>query len=167
MLLGAYLTYNVRNTLGPAVLCSRSLGWPCSATALVGAVVERLVLRRMVGQPVFAVIMITIGLLFIIEQVDHVDLGLRRAATSATRGASRRSRSATSFIARADLWTLAHRRRSCSPAFFAFFRFTRLGVAMRATALDQEAALAQGISARTGLRAVVGDRRRASPRWPA
>src|SRR5919106_1232585 len=33
-----------------------------------GAGVERVVLRRMVGEPVFAVIMITIGLLFIIEQ---------------------------------------------------------------------------------------------------
>ncbi len=34
-------------------------------------------------------------------------------------------------------------------AFFALFQLTKLGVAMRATALDQEAALAQGISART------------------
>jgi branched-chain amino acid transport system permease protein len=33
-------------------------------------------------------------------------------------------------------------------AFFLFFRFSRLGIAMRATASDQEAALAQGISAR-------------------
>src|ERR687896_481594 len=32
--------------------------------------------------------------------------------------------------------------------FFAFDRYTRYGLAMRATALDQEAALAQGISAR-------------------
>ena len=32
--------------------------------------------------------------------------------------------------------------------FFAFFRYSSLGLAMRATALDQEAALAQGISAR-------------------
>jgi branched-chain amino acid transport system permease protein len=32
--------------------------------------------------------------------------------------------------------------------FFLFFRYSRVGVAMRATALDQEAAVAQGISAR-------------------
>ena len=30
-------------------------------------------------------------------------------------------------------------------ALFAFFRFTRIGLAMRATALDQEAAMAQGV----------------------
>ena len=38
---------------------------------------------------------------------------------------------------------------------------------MRATALDQEAALAQGISARRVFAAVVGHRRRRRPRWPA
>jgi branched-chain amino acid transport system permease protein len=33
-------------------------------------------------------------------------------------------------------------------AFFTFFRYTKYGVAMRATAADQEAALAQGIDVR-------------------
>ncbi len=33
-------------------------------------------------------------------------------------------------------------------AFFAFFRYTKYGVAMRATAVDSEAALAQGINVR-------------------
>ena len=43
--------------------------------------------------------------------------------------------------------------------FFAFFRYSKLGVAMRATAFDQEAALAQGISARRVFARVVGDLR--------
>jgi branched-chain amino acid transport system permease protein len=33
-------------------------------------------------------------------------------------------------------------------AFFAFFRYSKMGLAMRASALDQEAALAQGMSAK-------------------
>src|ERR687892_2748261 len=57
VVLGAYLAYNAHQTWGLpfwiAVVVAMVL---CAA---VGAAVERLVLRRMVGQPVFAVIMVT------------------------------------------------------------------------------------------------------------
>jgi branched-chain amino acid transport system permease protein len=46
-----------------------------------------------------------------------------------------------------DLWTIGL-AGAVLLGFFAFFRYSKLGVAMRATAFDQEAALAQGISAR-------------------
>jgi branched-chain amino acid transport system permease protein len=46
-----------------------------------------------------------------------------------------------------DLWTLVI-AAAIVAGFFAFFRYSKLGVAMRATAFDAEAALAQGISAR-------------------
>jgi branched-chain amino acid transport system permease protein len=47
-----------------------------------------------------------------------------------------------------DLWTIAVTIVLCI-ALFWFFRYTRYGLAMRATALDQEAALAVGINIRT------------------
>jgi branched-chain amino acid transport system permease protein len=50
-------------------------------------------------------------------------------------------------ISHVDLWTIGLAGLVLL-AFFAFFRYSSLGLAMRATALDQEAALAQGISAR-------------------
>ena len=46
-----------------------------------------------------------------------------------------------------DLWTLGI-AAAVLAGFFVFFRLSTLGVAMRATAFDAEAALAQGISAR-------------------
>jgi branched-chain amino acid transport system permease protein len=49
-------------------------------------------------------------------------------------------------MATRDLWTLGLTAAALG-CFFLFFRFSKLGVAMRATAFDPEAALAQGISA--------------------
>jgi branched-chain amino acid transport system permease protein len=46
-----------------------------------------------------------------------------------------------------DLWTIGL-TAAVVVGFFLFFRYTSLGLAMRVTAFDPEAALAQGISAR-------------------
>src|ERR1044072_2110154 len=63
--LGAYLGYTFSNNL--AIGFGVTILLACAAPAVAGASVESIVLRRMVGQPPFAVIMITIGLLFVIE----------------------------------------------------------------------------------------------------
>jgi branched-chain amino acid transport system permease protein len=47
----------------------------------------------------------------------------------------------------ADLWTIITTGVLCG-ALYAFFRYTKYGLAMRAAALDQEAALALGINVR-------------------
>ncbi len=64
--LGAYLTYAFANSAGLPFVLAVLLAVLCASA--FGAGLERTVLRKMVGEPVFAVIMITIGLLFIIEQ---------------------------------------------------------------------------------------------------
>ena len=143
--LGAYLTYELVNG-GEVPFWFAVLGG-CIATALVGAATERVVLRRMVGQPVFAVIMITIGLLFIIDQVITALWGFEALNLNDPWGVQTVDVGDVA-LSHKDLWTLGI-AAAVLAAFFAFFRFTDWGVAMRATAYDQEAALAQGISART------------------
>jgi branched-chain amino acid transport system permease protein len=142
--LGAYLTYAfVNDAQVPfwiAVICG------AAGVALVGALIERLVLRRMVGQPVFAVIMITIGLLFVLDQVITAVWGFDALNLGDPWGVRTIDVGGVSMAVR-DLWTLAI-AAAVLAAFFAFFRYSDWGVAMRATAFDQEAALAQGISAR-------------------
>ncbi|CAN5211025.1 branched-chain amino acid ABC transporter permease [soil metagenome] len=144
VVLGAYLAYNATNTWGLpfplAVVIAMAGG------AAVGALVELLILRRMIGEPVFAVIMITIGLLFVLEEVvtsvwgpDNLNLGDPWGVRSTTVGEV--------TLSLKDIYTVALAAIVLA-AFFWLFRYTRFGVAMRATASDQEAALAQGISAR-------------------
>ncbi len=144
LLLGMYLTYNARVTWGVPFWLAVLLA--ATATALVGALVERTVLRRMVGQPVFAVVMVTLGLLIIVQQVIPTIWGYDRLDLGDPWGVRKVSLGPLDVEVK-DLWTLALAVIVLA-AFFAFFRFGRYGVAMRATAFDQEAAIAQGISAR-------------------
>ena len=141
--LGTYLTYAIIQ--GGVPFWIAVLGG-AAGTALVGALVERVVLRRMVGQPVFAVIMITIGLLFVIDQAITAIWGFDALNLGDPWGVQTVAIGDVNLAVR-DLWTLAIAAVVLA-GFFAFFRFTDWGVAMRATAFDQEAALAQGISAR-------------------
>jgi branched-chain amino acid transport system permease protein len=142
--LGAYFTYNAHVTWGlpfaPAVVVAMV------GCALVGILVERLVLRRVVGQPVFAIIMITVGLLFVIDQVvtsiwgtDNLNLDDPWGIDTIEVGGV--------VISMVDAWTLGLTAVVLA-SFFVLFRRTGLGLAMRAAAIDPEAAMARGVSVR-------------------
>jgi len=144
VLLGGYLTYNAHHTWHVPFLLAIPIAMVLCA--LVGAAVERVVLRRMVGQPVFAVIMVTIGLLIIIEQVVTGIWGFNQMPMGDPWGIHRLKAGGLALAVK-DVWTIVF-AAVVMIAFFLFFRYSRLGVAMRATAFDQEAAVANGISAR-------------------
>ncbi len=141
---GAYLTYAFANQASLPFVVAVLLA--LLVAGLLGAGVERVMLRRTVGQPVFAVIMITIGLLFILEQVVTAVWGFDALNLADPWGVDTLEAGGIVFAER-DLWTIGI-AAAVLGGFFAFFRFSSLGVAMRATAVDPEAALAQGISAR-------------------
>ena len=65
VVLGAFLTYNTTATWGlpfwPGLILAALIG------GLVGIVVERLVLRRMTGQPLYAILLVTVGVLLLVE----------------------------------------------------------------------------------------------------
>jgi branched-chain amino acid transport system permease protein len=144
LLLGAYITYNVHTTWSVPFYLAIPIAMILSG--LIGAAIERTVLRLMVGQPVFAVIMVTIGLLFIIEQVVTGVWGFDRLVMGDPWGIDKFD-AGNVILAVKDVWTIVF-AAVVMILFFAFFRYSRLGVAMRATAFDQEAAIANGISAR-------------------
>src|SRR2546423_4898538 len=103
VLLGAYLTYNAHHTWHlPFLLAIPVAMLLC---ALVGAAVERLILRRMIGQPVFAVIMVTIGLLFILEQLITGIWGFNRLNLGDPWG-SRTVHVGDVSLALIDIWTI-------------------------------------------------------------
>src|SRR5579883_2409104 len=114
-------------------------------TVLIGVLFERLALRRMIGRPVFAVIMITIGL-DILLRTGVVATGLSNERPPATPYsiASGINFGGVHFGAN-EIWTIIVTLLCCA-ALYVFFRYTRYGLAMRATALDQEAALAINVT---------------------
>lgn len=117
-------------------------------TVLIALAFERFALRRMIGRPVFSIVMITIGLDVILLHGDILvwPQGNRSPATPFPL-VSGIDVSGVHFGA-ANLATIGVTIVVCA-ALFVFFRYTRYGLAMRATALDQEAALAMGINIRT------------------
>jgi branched-chain amino acid transport system permease protein len=117
-------------------------------TALVGVLFERIVLRRMIGRPPFTIIMVTIGLDVLLLTVVTILVGSNNPASPAPfdilsaitiGGVKLGSNAIASIVATALI---------CA-ALYAFLRYTRYGLAMRATAIDQEAALAMGIKIST------------------
>ena len=112
--------------------------------ALIGLVIERGFLRPMVGKPIFAVAIMTIGIDLII-----------RIATLDLLGTDLRSMGDPWGLKLVEIGSvnIAHRQIAAVVAavvlvsvVLLFFRFSRFGLAMRATAFDQEVAISQGVN---------------------
>jgi branched-chain amino acid transport system permease protein len=113
-------------------------------TAVLALGVERAAVRPMVGRPPFTVAIITLGVDVVVRLVANgfIGIDIRQVGDPwglkavSLFGADVQQRHIAMVITTAVLVT----------ALFAFFRFTRMGLAMRAAAFDQEAAMAQGVS---------------------
>jgi branched-chain amino acid transport system permease protein len=117
-------------------------------TVIIGLLFERLVLRRMIGRPVFAILMITIGLDIILRTTVIVKAGSNPLSAPAPYTITDGFNIGGVHFGANDLLTIAVTVVLCALLYY-FFQYTRYGLAMRATALDQEAALAVGINIRT------------------
>lgn len=117
-------------------------------TVLIGLLFERLVLRRMIGRPVFSILMITIGLDTLLRTAVIVKAGSNPLSAPAPYTITDGFNIGGVHFGANDLLTIFVTVIMCALIFY-FFQYTRYGLAMRATALDQEAALAVGINIRT------------------
>ena len=144
LLLGAYLVgwfHVVRNMpFGIAVLLA------IICCALVGVVFQIGVLRRVTGQPVFTVVMITIGLNIVLT--SYVPAAVNPQAFDIQDPWNQTSYSVGgATLAGAKVWA-SITCLAVLAGFFAFDRWSRYGLAMRATSSDEEAALAAGVPTR-------------------
>jgi branched-chain amino acid transport system permease protein len=117
-------------------------------TVAIGVLFERFVLQRMIGKPVFSILMITIGLDVLLRTGVQVRFGSDIQPAGSPFALTEGIDAGGLHFGAADLWTIITTVVLCG-ALYIFLRFTKYGLAMRATALDQEAALALGINIRT------------------
>jgi branched-chain amino acid transport system permease protein len=113
------------------------------AAAVVGLLVERLFIRPMVGEPLFSVAIITVGADIIIRTINDDFIG-QGARSLGDPWGIQFVRLGNININQTQIVTFGV-AVLCFLLVAWFFR-TRMGVAMRATAFDQEAAQAQGIN---------------------
>lgn len=111
--------------------------------AVLGMIVERLALRPMVGKPVFTLAIITIGVDIVLRILANRYMGPNPRSVAYPSGGDRYE-----FLG----LSISHQRLGLIAvtavtviALGLFFQYAKTGLAMRATALDQETALAQGI----------------------
>ena len=117
-------------------------------TGIFGLVIERTFLRAMVGEPVFSVAILTIGIDILIRTVldDWIGLNPLYMGDSFSMmgnfgslnigGVSLKYLELTALVAAIFVIGL----------LTIFFKYSKYGLAMRATSFDQEASLAQGIN---------------------
>ncbi|MFC1822312.1 branched-chain amino acid ABC transporter permease, partial [Thermodesulfobacteriota bacterium] len=113
-------------------------------SALLGIIIEVLILRPMVGQPIFAVVMVVIGLASVMKGLVVFIWG-----ASFHRFPSPLTEKFFSFgdfnIFQSHIFTLL--TVLCLVVIFSlFFKYSMTGIAMRATSQDQDTALLMGIS---------------------
>jgi branched-chain amino acid transport system permease protein len=112
--------------------------------AVLALGVERTVLRPMIGKPVFVVAIITIGVDVVVRVVTNAFIGLDVRQVGDPWGLSTVTLLGVEVQQR--YLVMFGTTVAVVAVLFAFFRFSRVGLAMRAVAYDQEVALAQGIS---------------------
>lgn len=144
----------VVGALGVSYL-SVSVGWPFWLALLAGMVfaavvglgVERTALRPLVGRPVFIAAIVTLGVDIVLRNIANRFIGANPKqmgdpfgfSSFNLGGASVAYRDLAAFVIGMVVFAL----------LFAFFKYSRIGLAMRASAVDQEAAVTQGVSVGT------------------
>lgn len=121
-----------------------ALGLGVIAAAVMGWLSERIAVRPMIGKPLFAIAILTIGLDIAIRTPVNNLIGVNIRSVGDPWGFNTwqfgdvvvQHRAAAMIVTAVIV----------GAALVAFFRYSRVGLAMRATAIDQEVALAQGIS---------------------
>jgi branched-chain amino acid transport system permease protein len=151
MLSGAVIASYIGPAIGFLVFTGLSFFVSLTAaalcTAVLALVIERLAIRPMIGRPVFVIAIITIGIDIAVRVVTSGFIGLGSRPIPNPWGLARMTIAGIRVQERhlVMMATLA----VIVTALLWFYRYTRYGLAMRAAAFDQEAALTQGVSVGT------------------
>jgi branched-chain amino acid transport system permease protein len=144
MMIGGFIAYTLIVKLGmnywAGFLCTVAI------TAAFGFLLDALILRRVIGQPQFAVVMLTLGLAFIFRAVagyiwGYDAVGFATPFTNKVVGSGR-------MVLGLDNLSIIVGTLILCAVLYLFFSRTRLGIAMQAASQNQLAAYYMGIPVR-------------------
>jgi len=143
-LIGAYVSLSFYSMGIPfllAILLSLIVGM------VLGILTERIFLDKLIGQPVLTVIMVTVGLSFFFKGTVELIWGTDTRVFDPPVFSIEPIHIGPVIVGQAYLWSFVA-AMILLIVFVCFFKYTRWGLAMQATADDEMAALSLGVSAR-------------------
>ncbi|MEA3357930.1 MAG: branched-chain amino acid ABC transporter permease [Thermodesulfobacteriota bacterium] len=143
-LIGAYVTLSFYTAGVPFVLsiiCTLIIG------IILGILVERIFLDKLIGEPILAVIMVTVGIQFFLKGTIEFIWGTDTRVFTPAIFSLKPFTIGFLKISTVYFWSFIL-AIVLFLAFVAFFKYTRWGLSMQATADDETAALSLGVSAR-------------------
>jgi branched-chain amino acid transport system permease protein len=147
-IIGAFMAWTfIGSPIAPRLPLPVAYVCTLAAAIVFGLLIERLLFRRMIGKPVFATFMITLGLLALLHSIVMLVWGPKATAlaTAIPKGPANLG---NVVLAQEYIWSFAI-AMVISLALVFFFRSTRVGLAMRAAYEDQVASRCLGVSAAT------------------
>jgi branched-chain amino acid transport system permease protein len=160
IMVGGFIAWEFMNAGAPpllAILLAIGVG------AMIGLFIERFTLRPMIGQPVLAAIMVTLAISYLLKGITLLIWGGHPKIFPRFLP-GKLIRMGTLFLSNELLWTFAATLLAFA-LLALFYKFSKVGLDMRATAEDHQLAQARGISVRrifaiswafAGMTAVVG-----------
>lgn len=142
VMLTAYIAFSIANTLHLSFLPLVLVTIPISMA--IGLALERIFIRPMLGEPVFAIVMATVGLAVILRGVTIIIWGSEPFNFTAGMSSTVIILGGVPFYP-AQLYLIAALAMVVLAAWL-FLRFSRYGIAMRAVAANETAALLVGVS---------------------
>lgn len=141
LMLTAYIAFSIGSSLSLSLIPLMLITIPIAM--VLGIVLERVFIRPMLGEPLFSIVMVTIGLAVILRGITIMIWGPDPHEFPTGLSSDVVHIGPVPFY-QVQLYGLA---TLCvvTAAAWAFFRFTRLGIAMRAVAANEGAAMLMGI----------------------
>lgn len=143
-LIGAYLSWSLYQAGVPFIL---AVLLTIIAGVILGILTERIFLDKLIGQPLLSVIMVTVGLAFFFQGAIGFVWGTDTRVFEPAVFPAQSIHIGFLRITPVFLWSFLV-AMALLIALVAFFKYTRWGLSMQATADDETAALSLGVSVR-------------------
>ena len=143
-LVGAYVTWSFYNAGVPFVL---SVVLTLGVGIILGFLTERIFLDKLIGEPILAVIMVTVGISFFLKGLVGFIWGTDTKVYTPAVFELKPITVGILMVSPVYLWSFIL-SIVLLVVFVLFFKYTRWGLSMQATADDETAALSLGVSAR-------------------